>query len=88
MGLMVEPLPLKSKGEVASIGGESYLEKSGRLGRFLRGTVGSARKGAANKALRKQGAVEERFPLKKRRLASQGKLKEGDRLKVVCLYLY
>jgi len=81
-GLMVEPLPSKSKWEVVSIGGESDLEKSDRLGRVLRGSVGSAGKEAANKALRKQGGVEERFPLKKRRLASQGKLKEGDRLKV------
>ena len=68
--------------------GESDLEKSGRLGRVLRNTVGSAGKGAATKALRKQGAVAERLPPKKRRLASQGKLKQGDRLKVTCLYLY
>ena len=87
-GLMVEPLPSKSKGEVVSIDGESGLEKSDGLGRVLRGSVGSGGKGAANKALRKQAAVEERFPLKKRRLASQGKLEEGDILKVACLCLY
>ena len=78
-GLMVNPLPLKSVGEVASIDGESDLEK---FRRDLRGRVGSAGNRVLSKALKKQVGVEERFQSKKRRLASQGKLEEGDKVKV------
>ena len=80
--LMMEPLPLKSFGGVASIDGERDLKKSDRLRRVLRGRAGSAGIKVVSKALKKQAEVEEGFPLKKRRLASQGKLKEGDRVKV------
>ena len=84
--LVVKPLPSKSVGEVASLDEENDLEKFDKLQRVLKGRVGSSGKGLASKALRKEHLqVEEEFAPKKRRLASQGKLKEGDRLKVNCL---
>jgi len=75
-GLMVNPMPSKN---AASIEGESDLEK---FKRDLRGRAGSAGIRVLSKALKKQVEVEERFQPKKRRLASQGKLEEGDRVKV------
>ena len=68
---------------------KSEVEKFDKLRRILTGRVGSTGKGMASKALKKQQLkVEEEFAPKRRRLASQGKLKEGDRLKVAHFYVY
>ena len=88
-GLTGEQFHSKSEVEVASPDGENDLEKFDKLRRILTGRVGSIGKGLASKALKKQQLkVEEEFAPKRRRLASQGKLKEGDRLKVPHFYVY
>ena len=82
-GLMEKQMPSKSVEETPSIGGESELEKSAKSRRVLRGNAEKA-----NNASKRKVEVEERFPSKKRRLASQGKLKEGDRLKVTSFFIF
>jgi len=82
--LVVEKLlPSKSVGEVSTVRGENDLENSVKLMRVLRGRPKTPGKRLASKAIEKELQVEEvSAPSRKRRLASQGKPKEGDRLKV------
>jgi len=80
--LVEKPLPLASVGEVSTVLGENDLEKSDKLRRFMRGRPKTNGKSVASKAFKKKLQVEEVSAPRKRRLASQGKLKVGDRLKV------
>ena len=82
LGLVEKPLPPKCVGEVAVIDGENDLENSNKLRRVLRGGPKTPGKRLAGNALKKELQAEETSAPRKRRLASQGKLKEGDRLKV------
>merc|ERR1719239_695199 len=82
LGLVEKPLPSKCVGEVAVIDGENDLENSNKLRRVLRGGPKTPGKRLAGNALKKELQAEETSAPRKRRLASQGKLKVGDRLKV------
>ena len=88
LGLVEKPLPSKCVGEVAVIDGENDLENSNKLRRVLRGGPKILGKRLADKALKKELQAEETSAPRKRRLASQGKLKVGDRLKVASQYVY
>jgi len=82
LGLVENPLTSKCVGKVAVVDGENDLENSNKLRRVLRGEPKTLGKRLAGKALKKELQAEETSAPRKRRLASQGKLKVGDRLKV------